>query len=262
MSKNLTDELKKVLGQNSLENVKILEDGIDIGFQMEYVEYITHYADAIEKLSEEDCYNILINPSEYNNGEISNDDRKYALANIARRNTVKAFRTIEQFEKIANPDWNLSQWIKIAMRECKSNLEFDLTGIRQVFVSTGLGSKDGKIRYFAIIWALPDVTLTQTHKHLILSELKYNAEKFNSEIEHYELADNYISLVILIPFEVEIRPIFINSITECNNLGHFLNEDYFVTNVKTYNPEEIEKIVKKAQGKYPGNILRDNLEND
>ncbi len=258
MNKKITEELKKILGQTALDDVQILEDGIDIDFQMEYIEFITRYHNEIESLSEDNCYNILQN----NDCKYSINERKFALANIARRNTVKAYRAIEQFAKIANPEWKLNQWIKMALRECRSNLEFSLTGKRQVFVSTGLGSKNGKIRYFAVISALQGVKFSPTHQHLIKSELNYSAEKNDSEIEQLDFSESYVSVVILIPFGTEIRNVFMSCIEECNNLGKFLSDDYFVTNVKKYRPEEVEMIVNKANGKYPSEGLPSNTEND
>ena len=48
MNKKITEELKKILGQTALDDVQILEDGIDIDFQMEYIEFITRYHNGLQ----------------------------------------------------------------------------------------------------------------------------------------------------------------------------------------------------------------------
>ncbi|NJM15295.1 MAG: hypothetical protein HC896_07885 [Bacteroidales bacterium] len=48
----------------------------------------------------------------------------------------------------------------------------------------------------------------------------------------------------VIPLHVNIKMLFYKSISECNQIGNFLEEDYIITNVKEYTFPEIHGFLR------------------
>jgi len=91
------------------------------------------------------------------------------LVKLASINSVEAFRTIERYLK--EPNHSLRDWAKLAFQESKLLLESKLLDENQVLISTGLGGKGMKLRYFTVILSDTGENLTKIQKKIINSEL-------------------------------------------------------------------------------------------
>ncbi len=135
----------------------------------------------------------------------------------------------------------------MAYHENKTNLESSLLDQKPVFVSTGMGGKGNKIRYFAVFIAKQD-HFTEAQLNLLKSEIEYTFNDYNAELEDFYNEGKYAKIVALIPIDVNLREIFVNIIQECNFTGGgFIDGNFILTNTKKMTNEEIEKFIEKAE---------------
>jgi len=234
-NENLYDKIKDYLG-NSPDRFHIMENQIDIEVQMEYFEYSKRLKSQLETekiINEKD--NIFIN-------ELDEEYKKELLVKLACIDDVKAFRTIEKY--LLNPNENLKNWASLALQESKMLLESKLLDENQVFISTGLGGKNGKLRYFIVILSKGNANLSETQKKIIKNEFDYILKKSDSEIEKLDFSDSLTTIVAIIPISVTLKDLFNAAIDECNQYGNFLKKSFIVTNVKILSMDEIINILK------------------
>ena len=235
---NALENLKEFLDSSMSEHLHILEDEIDLSVQMEYFD--------ISKNVKEDLQSASIIEQKENlfDAAISLEDKKILLSRLASVNSVDALRTIEKYA--ANPDKKLKDWSKLAYHESRMLIESKLLDENQIFISTGLGGKNNKLRYFFVM--LPNKNIfTGLQKDIIAKEFNYIFEKNQSVIEELTYYENYITLMTLIPIEASIKDIFLSAVQECNQFGDFINERFIVTNVKRLKEKEIMEIVSKKE---------------
>ena len=104
---------------------------------------------------------------------------------------------------------------------------------QQVFISTGLGGKGQKIRYFiTLLNSQTDVEFSEAQKKMITEEFGYFLEKSEGELEEMEFTEGFAVGLFLFPLKKNLQDIFRSFIDECNQYGSFLKEDVIITNVK------------------------------
>lgn len=140
----------------------ILEEGMDIQTQMEYLEY-SHSFDQGELTEEGTIHlgNLLFDT------RTKVDAKKKILTLLAHLGTITAFRQIEKYFK--TPDNDLRKWTALSLQECRMFLESSLTEESTGFISTGLGGTNEKLRYFFLVLPLTDQSFT-TLQHNIIKE--------------------------------------------------------------------------------------------
>ncbi len=218
--------------ENLPDHFNILEEGIDIQIQKEYLDY-SHTFDQGE-LTEKETLNlsrILFDSRTQLEG------KRKALTLLAHLGTVLAFRQIEKYYN--NPDKGLKQWAALALQECKMFLESSLTDNSAGFISSGLGGIDNRLRYYFLILPLAEESFTKTHKKVIRDELQLVCKSLNSFVESVELSDLFVGLTILVPMDVAVGTVIETGIKKCNELGDFVFEHYYVTNQSI--PDQSEK---------------------
>ncbi|NOZ45877.1 MAG: hypothetical protein GXO79_03755, partial [Chlorobi bacterium] len=141
---NIFDKLRELASQLD-GNFNILENVIDVNVQMEYFKYSRNVKKDI------DAKSILSKINNLFNENISISDKKHLLSQLASLDDVKAFRAIEKYMK--NSDELLHDWALMAYQESKMLLESSLLDESQVFISTGLGGKGTKLRYFIVLFS-------------------------------------------------------------------------------------------------------------
>ncbi len=235
---NLYDKLQDFLGKIQ-GNYNVLEEKINIDVQMEYFENskdIKGSMDAIETMNtSEDLFN----------ESVSIEDKKNLLIRLASIGKVEAFRTLEKYN--SNPDPELKDWSTLAMQESRMHLESTFLDENQVFISTGLGGKGKKLRYFIVFLAQKGAVLADFQKKIVEKEVGYIFQKNDSEIESTTSSDSFIIIKALIPIPVAIQEMFEEAIAECNQFGDFLQTNFIVTNVKELSFEEIQNILDTTQ---------------
>jgi len=239
----MDDELIYRKVQEALEhipdNFNVLEEQIDVKLQMEYFEYA-------RKLRESDDIEAIIANSHilFRKG-VKSAEKKKVLTALATSGEVKSFRTIEKY--LIKPDPGLKDWATLALQEGRMLLHTALLDEQQVFISTGLGGKGQKLRYFVVFLNNLGNTLTALQSKLLHNELKYIMEQNEGELEEYREMIDYNTALVILPLKAPLRDIFRGIIDECNQYGNFLKEDMVITNVKRLKASEIVEILSQQQ---------------
>ena len=233
--------IKKALA-NLPENYSILEERIEIEVQMKYFEF----SKAIrEKNISAECFE---NREQLLDLQVGIQRKKEILSAIATVDDVKAYRAIETFVKDNKGD--LKQWAVLAMQESRMLIQSSLLDEQQVFISTGLGGKGKKLRYYVVfINNLQTEILNSTQQKLLREELIYELKGNQGEFESMDFMEGFSTALIMLPLHSDIKKVFQNVVDECNQYGNFLNEDMIVTNVKVMSRGEILQLLhqKKSQ---------------
>lgn len=230
---NIFDKIKEILGAIG-GNFNILEYKVDVKLQMEYFDFSRNLKrDADPEL-------IVNKAGELYDPQVPTDTKKEILALLATIETPEAFRLIETFVK--NCANELKDWAIMALQESRMLLESKLLEENQVYISTGLGGKSGKLRYFIALF--PEFgPFTETQQKLIKSEFEFHFKKFDAEVEKIDFQNAYASIVGLIPLDVPVKDPIQGVIDECNSLGSFIKNGFLITNVKEFSPLEVENIL-------------------
>ncbi|HLF34515.1 MAG TPA: hypothetical protein VI583_09765 [Cyclobacteriaceae bacterium] len=238
----MTDKHKDIqkLLSSMPDRFYILEEGIDVQTQKEYIDY-SHSFDRGELTEKEtiNLGNILFDT------QTKTDAKKKVLTLLAHLGTITAFRLIEKYFR--NPDNDLKQWTALALQECKMFLESTLTDQSAGFISSGLGGLNDKLRYFFLVLSSSDQPFTPIQKSIIKEEFNFAAKGLNCIIEAVDQADTYVGLTVLVPMDVAVGIFVETGINKCNELGNFVFEHYYVTNQEIPDKSEIPDIIKKVK---------------
>jgi len=233
---NLYEKIREILGERP-GNLKILEQKIDMDLQMEYYECSMGIRQDRDEQWALDHMRYLAEPG------YSEDVKKEILARLASVEKVECFRAIEAFLKEAVEP--LRSWAVLALNESSMLLESKILDENQVFISTGLGGKDEKLRYFVVLMSRTRVELTPAQQMVIQNEFDYILKKFNAEVEESNFSGYLATMLLLLPLNYSLKTVFKEAIDECNRYGNFLNDDFIVTNVRILSIGEIEDFLER-----------------
>ncbi len=232
-------DIKKALEELS-GNFNILEEQIAIEDQMEYFEFSKKIR---ERDIGEECFR---EREELFSSETGIERKKEILSALAGVDEVKAYRTIEKYLK--NPDAGLRNWSVLAMQESRMVLQSSLLDEKQVFISTGLGGKGEKLRYYVVfINRDRNRLLTATQQKLVKTELLFALKDAGGAFESIDFFEGFSTSLLLLPLKTNIREVFNSVIEECNQYGDFLAEDMIITNVKVLSRGEILRMLKERK---------------
>ena len=207
------------------ERLKLAKDGVDTSVQQEYLEYTGNLD--FGQYSEEDISarsHSLFSPS------TPLEDKKETLAVLAHQGTLGAYRAIERFLETA--EQTLEAWGVLALQECRMFLESSLSDRNAGILMTGLGGENNRLRYFLVIRSRSDAAFTSAQKEIIERGFSYICNKIDSILEEIQAHQYYVTMKVLIPMDVAVAEIIEGGIDECNTFSDFLDENYYVTNVR------------------------------
>jgi hypothetical protein len=231
---NIYDKIQELLG-NIPGNVTILEPQIDADLQLEYY-------NCAKKL--EDNFNpeeILKNRETIFHHDLNIDDKKHLMIQLANIDSIEAYRTLEKY---MNGSYDqLKDWATLALHECRLLLESKLLDKSQVLISTGLGGKGLKLRYFTVLFTSNRKHYSSFEKKIITEEFRFAIKKSKGELEQIQFDKELCTMVSIIPLQVPVQGLFDELIRECNQYGDFLNPDYIITNVKILPNSQIRKMI-------------------
>ncbi|MEN8230385.1 MAG: hypothetical protein ABFS38_19640 [Bacteroidota bacterium] len=233
---NLYEKIQEILG-GTPSNLKILEHQIDMDLQVEYYEYSRKLKNELDESWAFDHMRYLPEPG------YSHDVKKEILARLASIENVQCYRAIESYVDMAEEP--LKDWALLALNESRMQLESKIMEENQVFISTGLGGKKQKLRYFVVLMSRTKTDLTPTHQMVIHNEFEFILKKFDAEVEEVNFSGYLATILLLLPMNYSLKMVFQEAINECNQYGNFLEEDYIVTNVKTFSFKEIKEFLKR-----------------
>ena len=237
---NLFEKIRELLG-DSPGKLKILEQQIDMDLQMEYYECSRRVRE--ERNEDWACEHMpdLKEPG------YSDQHKKEVLARLASLQNVESYRAIEACMNLAEEP--LRSWAFLALNESRMLLESKIMDENQIYISTGLGGKGDKLRYFVVLMSRTHVDLTATQKMVIRNEFEMILRKFDAVMEDAEFSGYLATIMLLLPLNHSLNSVFKEAIDECNRYGNFLHDDFIVTNVRVLSFEEIEDFIERRNKK-------------
>lgn len=219
------------------DKFNLLEEGIDLETQKEYID-LSHRFERGE-LTEEETLNlgaILLNP------KTPIEAKKKALSLLTHLGTILAFRQIEKYRN--DPDQELKQWSALALQECKMFLESELMEESSGFIASGMGGLHDRLRFYFLILPSTERAFKSTEKNIIKDEITLVSKNLNSIVEFFDFSDTFVGMIVLIPMDVAVGTFIETGIKNCNELGNFVFEHYYVTNQGIPDEAEIKDIIK------------------
>ena len=220
----------------------ILEQRVPVELQMEYFKYSEQVRKERAKpdLNEMDYTAFRESLS---NPESTTDYKKYILSMLATSREVKAYRMLEDY--VQHPDEDVSNWAYMALMESRISLESELSDEKQIYISTGLGGKGEKLRFYVLMLSRDRKPFLEYQRKVIEREFAYFLPKADCEIERLTIGEQYVELVFLIPVRADIKLTLDKVINECNQYGDFLSDIFTITNVKELTEQEVTDIINK-----------------
>jgi hypothetical protein len=194
-----------------------------------------------EEYKEED---VLARKNELVDPGVALETKKTLLVQMASVPSPEVYRVLESYAN--QPDEGLEDWAKMALQESKLLLESHLLDDRQVFISTGLGGKGNKLRYFVVLFNKTGDELQPFQQKVLRDEISYALQRYDSELESLKYTDKYTTMLIVAPITSDIARMFREGIDECNQFGDFLSPDFIVTNMKELSEEEINEAISAS----------------
>jgi len=223
--------------KNVLNSLTLIDEGIDLSIQKEYFSF----SETID-FDNVDFEEVLTESDKLFDKHIPIELKKKILILLAHLGTPESCRTIEKYLKIS--EGNLRDWALLSLNECRTFLESVLLQEEGGLISTGLGGKDNKLRYYFIVSSNDGLPFSETHRSTLRRGFEAITHKYKSEIEEINFEATYAMIGILIPMDVAVGEVIERGISECNMISEFLFPDFYVTNVKKPTPEEISKYLE------------------
>ena len=222
---------------NASGSFALIDEPIDLSIQKEYFTF----SETID-FDNVDYEEVLTESGKLFYEHTPIESKKRILILLAHLGTAESCRTLEKYLKIS--EGNLRDWALLSLNECRTFLESVLLQEEGGFISTGLGGKDNKLRYYFIVSSKGGLPFSETHRNTLKRGFETISLKYKSEIEEINFEAAYAMIGILIPMDVAVGEVIEEGISECNKMVEFLFLDYYVTNVKKPTPEEISKYLE------------------
>ena len=179
----------------------------------------------------------------------SNDTKpgelKKILVYLAFRSNVQAFRILEKYRE--NPHPATAEMARFCYQISKIILEGQLRDKPLGLLSTGLGGKNKKLRYFFVIFPAGDTPFTKNQLKIIDTEWKATCSKYELETEKRSKSTEYLAFTVLSPYQHEFIRIVEEFVEECNIYGNFILPKMVITNVKIMKKREILAAMKQIR---------------
>lgn len=223
--------------ENVLDNFILIEEPIDLLTQKAYFSF----SETID-FANVDYRDILTNSDKLFSKDTPVESKKKILILLAHRGTPEAYSVIEKYVK--NAEAELRAWAVLSLKECRMFLESNLLEEEGGLITTGLGGKGSKLRYYFVVSSKDGLPFSENRKAIMNREFETISHKYKSQIEEVIFEGDYAMIRILIPMSIAVGDIIEAGISECNQMGEFLTLDYYVTNVGKPTQEEISTYLK------------------
>ena len=225
----------------------VLEQRVPVEVQLRYFKYSEGLRKANQPprpIPEEECDKIY---QELTTDEtIDTMNKRFLLSQLATSKTVRGYRLLEKY--MSEPDPEVEDWASMALMEARMALESSLSDEKQIYISTGLGGRGQKLRFYALLLSRNNEIIFEEYQRKVIDhEFRYALEQHDCEVEQLNIEDQYVELIFLIPVRTDLKEIIDQVITECNQYGDFLSKVYTITNVKELTREEIAKLIEKNE---------------
>jgi hypothetical protein len=234
---NIYDKIQELLGDIP-GNLTILEQQIDADVQFEYYNYAKNIGDNFNPDE------VLKNRETIFHHDLTMDDKKQLMVQLANIDSIEAYRTLEKYMLGSNDQ--LKDWATLALQECRLLLESRLLDKSQVLISTGLGGKGLKLRYFTVLLNANGCPYSSFEQKIVSEEVLFSIKKSKGELENIRFDKELCTILSMIPLQVPVQGLFDELIRECNQYGYFLNHDYIITNVRVLTNQQIRKMIRQT----------------
>ncbi|HEX2395952.1 MAG TPA: hypothetical protein VHI78_11450 [Bacteroidales bacterium] len=238
---NIFDKIQELLGCIP-GSVSILEQQIDSDVQTEYYNYAQNLQ---KKFNPED---VLRNRNIVFEEDLTPEDRKDMMVKLATIDNIEAYRTLEKCTGTMTDQ--LKDWAILALQENRLLLESKLLDQNRILISTGLGGKGLKLRYFTALMSLNKI-YSEFEQKVIVNEVHYAFKKIEGELESIHFDKELCTILGMIPLQVAVQKFYDDIISECNLYGDFMNRQYIITNVKVIPNPEIRKMTSSRRKQNP-----------
>jgi hypothetical protein len=218
-------------------NLHVLETSIPVEKQMEYFRYSENVRNHSKNESVTEQIVIL------NSTDSSYEEKKYAMTFLATSGDIKAYRALEAYNR--HPKASLTDWSSLSLLQAKIMLESEFSEEQQVFISTGLGGRGNKLRFYAFFKSVGLMPFSKYQRNLIEKEIPLVVRKYEGELEEITIKNNYFSLLFLVSLQIDLKEMLKEAICECNEYGNFIDTHFVITNVKIFDQEDICKELQK-----------------
>ena len=233
---NILNNLRANINKQGIDSFHVLEDLVPIEEQMEFFKYFDELKTKNTRFVRDTEIEMLFSP------DVSIERKKECLTVLSSIPDVKAYRAIETYQ--SSPlEPELKNWSSIALLGSRIGLDSELSGKRQIYISSGLGGHDKKLRFFTLFITSSLENFTELQKQIVEREFRFQLEGVDVDIEAFEIENNYFTILFLFPFKTDVRAVLQSAIEECNKYGNFLDEKFLFTNVKVFSDEEIQKLL-------------------
>lgn len=231
------NDFRRLIGK-AKDRLNILEEEVDVEVCKEYFELVRRIpagSDEFKRLSRTYVENI--------NDLFSDDtgiaEKQRMLAVLAQLADVTVYRTLEYFSKQDTP---LKAWGVVALQQARMLLSATLLDEQEIFISSGLGGKDGCLRYFCAFSYREEGELPEFQYKTLVKETELALSSAGGGAESWETMSGFATVIALLPVDADIKSIFDKIISECNNYGQFLKDRVIITNVKKLSYKELSEI--------------------
>ena len=232
----ILDKFRTTINNRGIDSFHVLEELVPIEEQMEFFKFFDDLKLKGTKFVRDSEIEMLFS------ADVTVERKKESLVLLSSIPDVKAYRALETYQ--SSPlEPELKNWSSIALLGSRIGLNRDLLGKPQIYISSGLGGHDKKMRFFTLFITREHENFTEVQKELVEREFKFQLEGEDVEIETFEIKNNYFTILFLFPFKTDVRAILQSAIEECNQYGNFLDDKFLFTNVKVFSDEEIQKLL-------------------
>ena len=230
--KKFRDSFSKIDG-----HFHILEQRVPVERQMEYFKYSEKIRKDQDKpdISKMD---FSVFEDSLDDPESTTEHKKYVLSMLATSRQVKAYRILEEYAQAPDPD--VADWAYMALMESRIALESELSDEKQIYISTGLGGRGEKLRFYVLILANELKPFLEYQKKVIEREFPYSLENADCEIERLTIGEKHMELELarknLAAYErlavetkkTDIHNLIVAELGELSNLALGNSENHYV----------------------------------
>lgn len=232
----ILDRLKDSSG-GLKHNLHLLEEIVPIEEQMKYFEYSQRIREEKDYVNRDLLVAHLFSP------DMHIEEKRYSLSMLAGLIDIGAYRAIETYH--SSPlEPELANWSALALLESRILIDTDLSGEKQLLVSTGLGGVNGMLRFFAIVASKDRSDFSDFQQSVIDREFKFTFEQNEIIVEKFDIKHNYLKILLLSKLNNDLKQVFSNAVSECNQFGDFLDEKFMLTNVRQFDDHQIDGLLK------------------
>lgn len=233
------DNIEEVLN-NLPSGYNILEEEVNVEVQREFyeasksIELVTGDPELVQRLI-----------SDIDSLEFDVEVHKDLLIKLSLCDSVEAYRFLEAYQ--AKVPGELKDWAVLALQQSRMLIHSSLLGEQQVFISTGLGGKHGKLRYFLIFPYVNRKTPLSSQETILKKEVEFFIQKNGGEFEDVQFSSEFATATVLLPLKAPVGDIIHDIVNECNQFGNYLDNEVLVTNMRKLNHQEINDFIQKNE---------------